>query len=99
MHYARPRAEVETEIRETIEQSENYKKELSDSGREAGNNGVAEFTFVPNGSGATGASGDVSSNSTTVRTEQKPNTMRGGFSTPQADLRRTGMSPNQAEGK
>ena len=99
MHYARPRAEVEAEIRETIEQSEKYKKELSDSGREAGNNGVAEFTFVPNGSGTTGTSGDVSSNNTTVRAEQKPNTMRGGFSTPQADLRRTGMSPNQAEGK
>ena len=31
--YARNRAEVETEIRETIEQSEKYKKELSDSGR------------------------------------------------------------------
>ena len=31
--YARNRAEVEAEIRETIEQSEKYKKELSDSGR------------------------------------------------------------------
>ena len=31
--YGRPRAEVEAEIRETIEQSEKYKKELSDSGR------------------------------------------------------------------
>ena len=34
--YGRPRAEIEEEIRETIEQSEKYKKELSDSGREAG---------------------------------------------------------------
>ncbi len=33
-HYARPRAEIETEIRETIEQSEKYKRELSDSGRQ-----------------------------------------------------------------
>ena len=32
--YARPRSEVEAEIRETIEQSEKYKKELSDSGRQ-----------------------------------------------------------------
>ena len=32
--YARPRTEVETEIRETIEQSEKYKRELSDSGRQ-----------------------------------------------------------------
>lgn len=34
--YSRPRVEVEAEIRETIEQSEKYKRELSDSGREAG---------------------------------------------------------------
>ncbi len=33
-NYSRPRAEVEEEIRETIEQSEKYKKELSDSGRQ-----------------------------------------------------------------
>lgn len=32
--YARPRQEVEDEIRETIEQSEKYKKELADSGRQ-----------------------------------------------------------------
>ncbi|MBR5027238.1 type IV secretion system DNA-binding domain-containing protein [Candidatus Saccharibacteria bacterium] len=32
--YARSRAAVEAEIRETIEQSEKYKKELSDSGRQ-----------------------------------------------------------------
>lgn len=32
--YSRPRAEVEEEIKETIEQSEKYKKELSDSGRQ-----------------------------------------------------------------
>ena len=32
--YSRPRAVVEAEIRETIEQSEKYKKELSDSGRQ-----------------------------------------------------------------
>lgn len=33
-HYARPRADVEAEIRDTIEQSEKYKRELSDSGRQ-----------------------------------------------------------------
>ena len=32
--YSRPRSVVEAEIRETIEQSEKYKKELSDSGRQ-----------------------------------------------------------------
>ncbi len=33
-YFARPRLEVEAEIRETIEQSEKYKKELADSGRQ-----------------------------------------------------------------
>lgn len=33
-YFARPRLEVEKEIRETIEQSEKYKKDLSDSGRQ-----------------------------------------------------------------
>ena len=33
-HYARPRLEVENEIRSTIEQSEKFKKELADSGRQ-----------------------------------------------------------------
>ena len=40
--YSRPRAEVEEEIRETIEASEKYKKELSDSGRNAGEHGTAD---------------------------------------------------------
>ena len=56
-NYARPRAEVENEIRDTIEQSEKYKKELSDSGREAGTEFVASV----------GASG------LNTKTEQKPN--------------------------
>ena len=49
--YSRPRAVVEEEIRETIEASEKYKKELSDSGRAAGEQGImndysgAEFMF------------------------------------------------------
>ena len=42
-NYARPRADVEAEIRETIEQSEKYKKELSDSGRQES----ATPMFVP----------------------------------------------------
>ena len=51
-NFARPRAEVENEIRETIEQSEKYKKELSDSGREAGEVGSKteqkpNFKFTP----------------------------------------------------
>lgn len=37
--FARHRSEIEAEIRATIEQSEKYKKELSDSGRASGSNG------------------------------------------------------------
>ena len=84
-YFARPRLEVEAEIRATIEQSEKYKKELSDSGRQEEPkltiNTSEKPVFKP-----------VSSNST----EQKPNLKA---STPQADFRRQNMSPNQAEGK
>ena len=47
--FARPRADVESEIRETIEQSEKYKKDLADSGRqdEAGANGGEKPIFRP----------------------------------------------------
>lgn len=38
--YSRPRAEVEKEIKETIEQADRYKKDLSDSGRAAGEQGT-----------------------------------------------------------
>ena len=40
--YSRPRQVVEDEIRETIEQAEKYKKELSDSGRAAGEQGLKD---------------------------------------------------------
>ena len=42
MTYARPRSEVEKEIKEAIEAAEKWKKNLSDSGREAGERGSAE---------------------------------------------------------
>ena len=42
--YSRPRSVVEDEIRETIEASEKYKKELSDSGREAGQQGINDYS-------------------------------------------------------
>ena len=90
-YFARPRMEVEQEIRATIEQSEKYKKELSDSGRQdTGTPKLVidskEMIFQPiTRSGNTGG-----------RSEQKPNYKN---PTPQADFRRTGMSPNAAEGK
>lgn len=88
--YARPRAEVEAEIRETIEQSEKYKQELSDSGREAGmmgSSGAANGRQIS----AYGFS------ATSVNTEQKPNFKF--VPTPQSDFRRAKLSPNVAEGK
>lgn len=88
--YSRNRAEVEAEIRETIEQSEKYKKELSDSGRAAGmmseqiNNSYTtrgNFTVQP-----------------AAKPEHKPNTFQY-QPTPQSDFRKLKMSPNAAEGK
>ena len=86
-HFARPRLEVEAEIRATIEQSEKYKRELADSGRQdepklvIDTNEKPVFRPVNN-----------SSNST----EQKPNFKS---TTPQEDFRRQNISPNTAEGK
>ena len=93
--YARNREEVEAEIRETIEQSEKYKKELSDSGRaagEAGNNNqlidgqeiaithdAPVFKYQP---------------------EQKPNfKAKPRPATPKEEFRRQKLSPDAAEGK
>ena len=85
--YARPRADVEAEIRETIEQSEKYKKELSDSGREAGMAGANTGMFIA----------PVSPFATNSKTEQKPNFK---FTpSPREYLRRNEISPNTAEGK
>ncbi len=84
--YARPRAVIEEEIRTTIEQSEKYKKELSDSGRqpadgEAGNNEKPNFTFVPKS-----------------RPEPRP-TKKPFQPTPQQDFKKLKLSPNAAENK
>ena len=48
-NYSRPRAEVEEEIKDTIEQSEKYKKELADSGRQDNTNAktVQKPNFKP----------------------------------------------------
>ena len=94
--YARPRAEIEAEIRETIEQSEKYKKELSDSGREAGSMGGGGPVFLP-----LSQDDSVSIKTSNLRgfsakkLEQKPNKTY----SPQTDFRKAGLSPNAAEGK
>ncbi len=86
--YARSRTVVEDEIRATIEQSEKYKKELSDSGRAAGENqGMGEF--------AVQEAGDYG-----YKSEQKPNKTDFQYvPTPQSDFRKMKLSPNAAEGK
>ena len=99
--YARPRAAVEAEIRETIEQSEKYKKELSDSGRQPEVVSTPVFAPVRNTTIAGHRSAPISTSAPhvarpTARTEQKPNFK---FSSPQAEFRRQNLSPNTAEGK
>ena len=98
--YARSREEVEAEIRETIEQSEKYKKELSDSGRAAGEAGNS-------GHLADGQEISISHDSPVFQYKpvQKPNA--GGKpkprptkpATPKDDFRRQNLSPDAAEGK
>ncbi len=82
-YFARPRMEVEAEIRETIEQSEKYKRELSNSGRQDEPklviNSREKPVFKP-----------------VSRTEQKPNLKT---PTPQGDFMKQKLSPNTAEGK
>lgn len=99
--YARSRAEVEAEIRETIEQSEKYKKELSDSGRAAGENGAIQeqlnnsYTTRSGGAGFMTGAGNYNQ-----KTEQRPNKPTFQYQpTPQADFRKMKLSPNAAEGK
>lgn len=100
-NFARPRLEVEAEIRETIEQSEKYKKVLSDSGRQPepklviNSNDQPVFRPVTNNSQEFSAS--IRTHGPSFSTEQTPNLKY--QSTPQADFRRQNLSPNMAEGK
>lgn len=83
--FARPHTEVEAEIRETIEQSEKYKKTLSDSGREAGSRGnqtKSEQMVFSNAAG---------------KTVQKPNLKTP--KNPKAEFKKMKVSPDTAEGK
>ena len=97
--YARRREDVENEIRATIEQSEKYKKELSDSGRAAGSAAVENqvnnsYTVRPNSFSAQ-STGNYGNHY--PKSEQKPNFQY--VPTPQNDFRKLKMSPNAAEGK
>ncbi len=82
-NYARPRAVIEAEIKETIEQSEKYKKELSDSGRQPEGNNEASFSRTKTEQKPNFA--------------YKPKYPK--QSTPQGDFIKQRISPNAAEGK
>ncbi|MBQ3271179.1 type IV secretion system DNA-binding domain-containing protein [Candidatus Saccharibacteria bacterium] len=86
--YSRPRAIVEAEIKETIEQSEKYKKELSDSGRAAGEIGAM-------------MNPQNQQRSTSVAPEQGTIAKKGFVyqSSPKADFKKLKLSPDAAEGK
>lgn len=86
--FARRREEVEDEIRQTIEQSEKYKKELSDSGRMASNAG-----------NESAKSNHQASNMPHKNTEQKPNLRGKSETAPHVDFSKIKLSPNSVEGK
>ena len=96
-YYARPRLEVEQEIRATIEQSEKYKRELADSGRQAGSAGDPKMVIEKGKEKVIFA--PVNRSSSTSKSEQKQNTAKKRPSTPQGDFRRQKLSPNAAEGR
>jgi len=77
--FGRPRAEVEAEIRETIAQSEKYKRELSDSGRLASSGVARGFEQGRTGAG-NNTTGVTTSNSPVFefrRQNLSPNTAEG----------------------
>ncbi len=99
-YYSRNRAEVESEIRETIEQSEKYKRELSDSGRAASS--AVEASIVNSYTTRAGNYDSSSQNysNQSYTTSSKPQKSNFVYQpTPQNDFRRLKMSPNSAEGK
>lgn len=102
--YARTRAEVEAEIRATIEQSEKYKKELSDSGRAGSEqdliNRQINNSYTTRGYGAGYMAGDNGVGN--YAAESSAPSKKPVFQytpTPQADFKKLKLSPNAAEGK
>ncbi|MBQ7802862.1 type IV secretion system DNA-binding domain-containing protein [Candidatus Saccharibacteria bacterium] len=98
--YSRPRFEVEDEIRETIEASEKYKKELSDSGRLSGEQGTTPeekpvFMFK---SADIPTSKSYNPEAARFKSEQKPN-FKKKPETPASEFKKLKLSPNAAEEK
>ena len=94
--YARPRLEVEQEIRETIEQSEKYKKELSDSGRQDEPKVVINTAEKPVFKPVKQKNPNTNKPKPYLDTEQIPNLK---YSDSKVEFRRQKLSPNTAEGK
>ena len=94
--YARPRLEVEQEIRETIEQSEKYKKELSDSGRQDEPKIVIDTAEKPVFKPVKQKSPNTNKSKPYLDTEQIPNLK---YSDSKVEFKRQKLSPNTAEGK
>ena len=97
-YFARSKVEVEAEIKETIEQSEKYKKNLSDSGRQEEPKLVIDTSTVTQPIFSPVEEPKRRSSSNKRNTERKPNLKRPA-STPQAEFRKQNLSPNTAEGK
>ena len=109
--YSRPRSVVEAEIRETIEQSEKYKKELSDSGRLTGEEGTMQYGDLATGNYGgqeQGNNGYISiTHDSPHPASNKPQFAFGGQlvekkpyqPTPQSDFKKLKISPNTAENK
>ena len=85
--YSRPRADVDDEIRETIEASEKFKKELSDSGRQELENIEEKPKFVFKAA-------DITSSKSYTWAQNKNRTL-----SPMADFKKLKVSPNTAEDK
>ena len=94
--YARPRLEVEQEIRETIEQSEKYKKELSDSGRQDEPKIVIDTAEKPVFKPVKQKNPNTNKSKPYLDTEQIPNLK---YSDSKVEFKRQKLSPNTAEGK
>ncbi len=95
--YSRPRAIVENEIRETIEQSEKYKQELSDSGRNAGE--AMSYGDLARGNYVSIDHSQSPSNKPQFAFGGQPVEKKTYRPTPQADFKKLKISPNSAENK
>ena len=92
--YSRPRTEVEAEIKETIEQADKYKKNLSDSGRNAGR---TEQGIMSQPSNSTSDPKPTFSYRPSHNPSNGPKNKS--QTTPQDDFKKLKLSPNSAEDK